>query len=137
MVVQSLSCVQLFVTPWTAAHRVPLFMGFSKQEYWSWLPFPSPSLLFLNGERIRDKPPDPSSCATVILDPYWGRAARGYRGPKSLYFLLPWLPALLCPCRGPCNPSSCTVSVSGPHWDTPKSQGSLWSKFLWTTHMQR
>ena len=30
-----LSCVQLFVTPWTVAHQAPLSMGFSRQEYWS------------------------------------------------------------------------------------------------------
>ena len=40
--VKSLSCVRLFATPWTIAHQVPLFMGFSRQEYWSGLPFPSP-----------------------------------------------------------------------------------------------
>ena len=38
----SLSCVWLFVTPWTVARQAPLFMGFSRQEYWSGLPFPSP-----------------------------------------------------------------------------------------------
>ena len=37
-----LSHVQLFVTPWTIAHQVPLSMGFSRQEYWSGLPFPTP-----------------------------------------------------------------------------------------------
>ena len=31
-----------FVTPWTVARQAPLFMGFSRQEYWSGLPFPSP-----------------------------------------------------------------------------------------------
>ena len=31
-----------FATPWTVAHQVPLSMGFSRQEYWSGLPFPSP-----------------------------------------------------------------------------------------------
>ena len=36
-----ISCVQLFVTPWTAAHQAPQSMGFSRQEYWSGLPFPS------------------------------------------------------------------------------------------------
>ena len=36
------SCVQLFVTPWTVAHQAPLSMGFSRQEYWSGLPCPSP-----------------------------------------------------------------------------------------------
>ena len=40
--VKSLSCVWLFVTPWTAAHQAPVSMGFSRQEYWSGLPFPSP-----------------------------------------------------------------------------------------------
>ena len=40
--VQSLSRVQLFVTPGTVAHQTPLSMGFSRQDYWSGLPFPSP-----------------------------------------------------------------------------------------------
>ena len=34
----------LFVTPWTIAHQAPLLMEFSRQEYWSGLPFPSPSI---------------------------------------------------------------------------------------------
>ena len=38
----SLSCVRLFVTLWTVAHQAPLSMGFSRQEYWSGLLFPSP-----------------------------------------------------------------------------------------------
>ena len=42
MKVKSLSRVQLFVTAWTVAHQAPLSMGFSRQEYWSGLPFPSP-----------------------------------------------------------------------------------------------
>jgi len=37
-----LSRVWLFVTPWTVAHQAPLSMEFSRQEYWSGLPFPSP-----------------------------------------------------------------------------------------------
>ena len=39
---KSLSHVQLFATLWTVAHQAPPSMGFSKQEYWSALPFPSP-----------------------------------------------------------------------------------------------
>ena len=39
---QSLSCVQLFRTPWTLARQAPLSMEFSRKEYWSRLPFPSP-----------------------------------------------------------------------------------------------
>ena len=41
--VKSLSSVRLFATPWTAAHQAPPFTGFSRQEYWSGLPFPSPT----------------------------------------------------------------------------------------------
>ena len=37
--------VQLFVTLWSIAHRAPLSMGFSRQEYWSRLPCPSPEVL--------------------------------------------------------------------------------------------
>ena len=39
---KSLSHVQLFATPWTVAYHAPLTMGFSRQEYWSGLPFPFP-----------------------------------------------------------------------------------------------
>ena len=38
-----LSRVQLLATPWTAAYQAPPSMGFSRQEYWSGLPLPSPS----------------------------------------------------------------------------------------------
>jgi len=38
----SFSRVQIFVIPWTVALQAPLFMEFSRQEYWSGLPFPSP-----------------------------------------------------------------------------------------------
>ena len=37
-----LSRVQLFVTPWTIAYQAPLSMGFSRQECWNGVPFPSP-----------------------------------------------------------------------------------------------
>ena len=39
---QSLSVVQLFATTWTVAHQASLFIGFSRQEYWSGLPGPPP-----------------------------------------------------------------------------------------------
>ena len=43
---KSLSCVRLFATPWTAAYQAPPSMGFSRQEYWSGLPLPSPVKTF-------------------------------------------------------------------------------------------
>ena len=45
IIVFTFSCfviVQIFATPWTVAHQVPLSMGFSRQEYWNGLPFPPP-----------------------------------------------------------------------------------------------
>ena len=40
--VKSLSCGRLFATAWTAAHQAPPSLGFSRQEYWSGMPLPSP-----------------------------------------------------------------------------------------------
>ena len=40
--VKLLRCVRLFATPWTVTYQAPPTMGFSRQEYWSGLPFPSP-----------------------------------------------------------------------------------------------
>ena len=45
MKVKSFSRVRLFVTPWTAAYQATPSMGFSRQEYWSGVPLPSPLLL--------------------------------------------------------------------------------------------
>ena len=54
----TLSHVQLFVTPWTVAHQAPLSLGFSRQEYWSGLPFPPPEDL-----------PDPGIEAASLVSP--------------------------------------------------------------------
>ena len=43
--VKSLSRVRLFATLWTETYQAPLSMGFSRQEYWSGLPLPSPGHL--------------------------------------------------------------------------------------------
>ena len=52
-VCELLSCVQLFATPWTVARQAPLSMEFSRQEYWSGLPFPSPGDLPHPGTELR------------------------------------------------------------------------------------
>ena len=49
MSAQLLSCIRIFVTPWTAAYQAPLSVGFSRQEYWSELPFPIPGDLLNPG----------------------------------------------------------------------------------------
>ena len=48
---ESLSRVWLFATPWTVAHQAPLSKGFSSQEYWSGLPFPSPGIRDENNDK--------------------------------------------------------------------------------------
>ena len=54
-VLSCFSCVRLFATLWTVACQAPLYMGFSRQEYWSELPFPSPGDLPYPG--IKPKSP--------------------------------------------------------------------------------
>ena len=46
MKVKSLSRVRLLMTPWTAAHQAPPSVGFSRHEYWSGVPLPSPALQY-------------------------------------------------------------------------------------------
>ena len=58
--VLSLSCVRLFATSWTAPGQVPLPMEFSRQEYWSQLPFPPPGDLPKPGIKL-------ASPATPVL----------------------------------------------------------------------
>ena len=70
---QLLSCVQLCVIPWTVAHKAPLSMRFSRQEYWSRLPFPSPGDIpdpeikpaspALAGRFFTTEPPEKHSCS--------------------------------------------------------------------------
>ena len=54
---KSLSRVRLFETPWTAAYQATLPMGFSRQEYWSGLPLPSPGVMFKGKDRSSGKVP--------------------------------------------------------------------------------
>ena len=71
------SSVWLFVTPWTVAHQAPLSMGFSRQEYWSGLPFPSPGDLpnpgieprshTLQADTLTSEPPGkPNICGEAL-----------------------------------------------------------------------
>ena len=65
----------LFVTPWTVAHQAPLSMGFSRQEYWSGLPFFSPGDLPNPGT----EPESPALAGRVFtIEPPWK--------PQGLFF---------------------------------------------------
>ena len=69
--VKSLSRVQLSATPWTAAHQAPPPMGFSRQEYWSGVPLPSPTLRASQGDLERESisPCTPASSLLSRIHP--------------------------------------------------------------------
>ena len=60
--VKSPSHVWLSATPWTAAHQAPLSMGFSRQEYWSGVPLPSPMVYYLVTKTVRKSFSPSSEC---------------------------------------------------------------------------
>ena len=71
---KSLTRFQLFATPWMVACQAPLSMGFSRQEYWSGLPFPSPGALHNPGIEPGSPalqtdalPSEPQVLMTIIL----------------------------------------------------------------------
>ena len=70
--VKSLSRIRLFATPWTVAYQAPLSMGFSRQEYWSGLPFPSPGDLPYPGI----EPRSPALQADALLSEPSGKSTR-------------------------------------------------------------
>ena len=65
--VKSLSCVRLFATPCTVAHQAPPSMEFSRQEYWSGLPFPSPGDLPNPGIEPRSPPLQADALTSAYL----------------------------------------------------------------------
>ena len=70
------SRVQLSVTTWTMAHQAQLSVGFSMQEYWSWLPFPSPVWKYEVSE-VKSL-----SCVQLFATP----CTVGYQAPLSMGF---------------------------------------------------
>ena len=74
--VKSPSRVRLFATPWTVAYQTPPSMGFSRQEYWSGLPFPSPGDLSNPGI----KPGSPAFQADALTSEPPGKHLNAYLG---------------------------------------------------------
>ena len=91
--VKSLSRGRLFATPWTVAHQAPLSMGFSRQVYWSGLPFPSPGDLAspgikprspaLQADTLTSEPPG-KYMETLYVRPVLGERSRKEKKSKSL-----------------------------------------------------
>ena len=86
---------QLFATPWTVAHQVPLSTGLPLQKYWSGLPFPSPG-------DIPDPEIEPKSLASPALaggfftaDTTW-KALHNFRGHPLFRLQCEWPPQRLC-----------------------------------------
>ena len=65
--VKSLSHIWLFATPWTVAHQAPLSMGFSRQEYWSGLPFHKNWLGSLAKRRLCLGPAGVINCSPICI----------------------------------------------------------------------
>ena len=78
MKVKSLSHIQLFATPWAVTSQAPPSMGFSRQEYWSRLPFPSPGDL----PDLGIEPRSPSLRVDALPSEPPGKLTRA--GPKVL-----------------------------------------------------
>ena len=78
--VKSLSRVRLFVTPWTVVYQAPPSIGFSRQEYWSGLPFPSPGDLPDPGI----KPRSPALHADILTSEPPGKPQPKIRGIKTI-----------------------------------------------------
>ena len=85
MKVKSHSRVQLFVTPWTIAYEAPLSMGFSTQEYWSGLPFPSPGHGFMN------PPVNAEAHILLALPKMYMITSTQFRNPKGISCLFLFL----------------------------------------------
>ena len=84
---KSLSHIRLFGTLWTVAHQALLFMGFSRHEYWSGLPFPLPG----NFPNPWIKPVSLTSpalaCMLFTISTTWEAHAKGYTR-VFVYFVL-------------------------------------------------
>ena len=75
MKVKLLSRVRLLVTPWTAAYQAPPSMGFSRQEYWSGVPVPSPLTYMRRAQTV--------TCADRVVD------QRPFSFLSLIFFLAP------------------------------------------------
>ena len=127
-----LSHVRLFATPWSVAYQASLSMGFSRQEYWSGLPFPSPGDLpnpgikprspALQADALPSEPPGKPLSTDIqkemILCGFWGEASR------LRLFVTPWTVALQAPMSmGFFRQEYWSGLPCPPPWDLPITQG--------------
>ena len=116
-------CVRLFVTPWTVALQASLSMGFSKQEYWSGLSFPSPGDLSnprtepgspaLQADYLSSEPPGQIKSSLSPPNKY-STLKQPPKAPDHLLFIEKYLYTLyfLFVCLDECEPSSISAAFS-------------------------
>ena len=106
------SRVRLFATPWTVAHQAPLSMGFSRQEYWSGLPFPSPG-------DLPDSRPPPLAGGFFTASTVWEAHILDIEGMiailKCCEFKLGSRGPFLCPEKTPASSSHVRAMTSPNH----------------------
>ena len=113
--------VRLFMTPWTTAYQAPPAMGFSRQEYWSGLPLPSPFSSY------RDKNTKESEVNEIPrvenLCKSQGESCWCQQGRGPIF----WRRCMVWPCRWPSSPrvSSCPWSVLRPAKKQEESTAAL------------
>ena len=102
---KSLSCVRLFVTPWTVAYQAPLSMRFSRQEDWRGVPFPSPEDLPDPGI----EPGSPALQADALLSEPPGKSQSLYKQKnkkqhlkRGMAFPVPLWEKIINSCLGNC-----------------------------------
>jgi len=129
--VKSLSRVRLLGTPWTAAHQAPPSMGFSRQEYWSGVPLPSPS----TANWLKWKHDLSLLCLSPLVTRHpTQRKSKVFTWPlHSDYLLTPSLQPLLPLACSPSSQKVCLLFLTGTLqplqslWPgTPCPDGSLW-----------
>ena len=128
--VKSLSRVQFFMTPWTVAYQVPLSMGFSRQEYWSGLPFPSPGeppnpgieprSPALQSDALRSEPPGKHAKRNSVYFQPRGLSPDLFRMDIQL-FHIPWTLGQLITFSEPQFPQK-QAELKGSH---------LWKDIIW------
>ena len=134
MKVKSFSCVQVFVTPWTVAYQALQSMEFSRQEYWSGLPFPFPGDLPNPGI----EPGSPSLQADTL--PYEPPGKHMWKLSNKCKILAdnehiapgPGASGLIVPPPGPsCHHHNPCATTLFPHHQPIRESWMIWSSTLW------
>ena len=117
--VKSLSRVRLFATPWTVAYYAPPSMGFSRQEYWSGLPFPSLEDLPDPGLNLGSQdvllPGKSHGRRSLVGCSPWGRQESDTTERLHFHF------SLSCTGEGNGNPLQCSCL------ENPRDGGAWWA----------